>query len=63
MNTGNNNIALTVIAICVVIATGFYLYDRSHSEPKTMGEKISNSIGEVTEEIKDEIDDNTTSKQ
>ena len=59
MTTGNNNIALTVIAICVVIATGYYIYDRTH-QPKTVGEKISDSVGEVTEEIKDEIDDHTT---
>lgn len=52
----NNNGILIVIAVALIgILTVMFL----QYEEKPPGEKIADSIGELTEEIGDEIDDHT----
>jgi len=57
----NRNTLLIVIAVALVGILGFMVinYQEKSQSP---GEKISSGLSEATEEIKDEIDDHTTSK-
>lgn len=57
----NRNVLLTLIAVGVVGIFGAMIYEINERE-KSPIEKISDDLGEATEEIKDEIDDHTTSK-
>jgi len=60
---------MLVIVIVLVGLIGVLVYDRAQ-EPKTPGEavgdaieRISNDVSEAGEEIRDEIDDHTTSNE
>jgi peroxiredoxin len=57
----NRNALLSIIAIGVIGIFGVMAY-QEHERSKSPIEKISDGVGEATEEIKDEIDDHTTSK-
>lgn len=49
------------LLVAVILLTSILVIVLLEYEPKSSSEsKISNSINEVAEEIKDEIDDNTT---
>lgn len=57
----NRNGLLTVIAVGVIGIFGVMAY-QEHERSKSPVEKISEGVSEATEEIKDEIDDHTTSR-
>ncbi len=57
----NRNSLLAIIAIGVIGIFGIMAY-QEHEQNKSPIEKISDGVHEATEEIKDEIDDHTTSK-
>ncbi len=56
----NNRGLLVVIAVLLVGVLAILLV-QNHRENKPLDERISDSVGEVVEEVGDEIDDNTTS--
>ena len=60
MNSTRNAL-LSLVAIGVLGIFGVMAYQQ-HENNKSPTQKISEGIGEATEEIKDEIDDHTTSK-
>lgn len=55
MNNTNTLLALTFAA--VVALFGYMIYENNQDTP---AENMAESFGELTEEIGDEIDDNTT---
>ncbi|HRQ60075.1 MAG TPA: hypothetical protein PLO23_00930 [Alphaproteobacteria bacterium] len=55
MRTSNGILAILGLVLLAIVVFAYIDNERS-----TPGEKISESIGEVTEEIQDEIDDNTS---
>lgn len=57
----NRNSLLAIIAIGVIGIFGVMAY-QEHERSKSPVEKISDGVNEAAEEIKDEIDDHTTSK-
>lgn len=63
-----NNQIMIVVVVLLVGVIALLMYDRAQ-EPQTPGEavgqaveRISNDVGEASEEIADEIDDNTTAR-
>ncbi|MES2729064.1 MAG: hypothetical protein V4621_03065 [Pseudomonadota bacterium] len=62
MHNSNNNmlliIAVALIGILAVMAMNYY---NDRNEPASVVEKISNDVSEFGEEVRDEIDDHTTS--
>ena len=60
--TNNRNILILILIALLAIMALMYSNNNGMFRKETTGEKISNSINEVTEEIGDEIDDNTTTK-
>ena len=58
----NRNLLIIILVVLIGIFALMYSNKSSFFHKETTGEKISNSINEVTEEIGDEIDDNTTTK-
>jgi hypothetical protein len=57
----NKNALLSIIAVGVIGIFGVMAY-QEHELNKSPVQKISEGVSEATEEIKDEIDDHTTSK-
>ncbi len=57
----NRNSLLAIIAIGVISIFGVMAY-QEHERSQSPVEKISDGVNEAAEEIKDEIDDHTTSK-
>ena len=58
----NRNILIVILIVLVGVFILMYNNKTGFFHKETTGEKISNSVNEITEEIGDEIDDNTTSK-
>lgn len=54
-----NNRILVALVVVLLIAVGFLLY-QSGQKNATLGDKVSGSVSEAVEEVKDEIDDATT---
>lgn len=65
----NNNKMLLVVVLVLVVIVGMLIYDRTQ-EPQSPAEALGNvieqmqdDITEAKEEIQDEIDDHTTTRQ
>ncbi len=56
-----NNRILIALVVVLLVAVGFLLY-QSGQKNATFGDKVGGSVSEAVEEVKDEIDDHTTSK-
>ena len=60
-----NNRNILIVILIVLVGVFVLMYNNKSGglfHKETTGEKISNSVNEITEEIGDEIDDNTTTK-
>jgi hypothetical protein len=56
----NRNL-MAAIVVVLLIAVGFLIYQNGQKNA-TLGDKVGGTINEATEEIKDEIDDHTTTR-
>lgn len=53
----NNQQALTVVILALVVVIGFLVYDREYRQPETLGEKVGHSIDRATDHLDRALDD------
>lgn len=57
----NKNSLIAILVVVLIAVVGFYMYNKGQNEA-TFGQKAGNTVSEAVEEVKDEVDDHTTSR-